>query len=130
MTGTPHRAGFHAELPNGYAFGEDSALEPVCLPPDLDHGEAEAGAQDDAVAIRQETVARFLSLLLTGAPTPELVGRRAILLACLLRHQDAPAGTCRTLGKVLGVSHARAHALLTRLRDEMAAGIGRGRSEG
>lgn len=106
MTGTPHRVGFHGELPHGYGFDEHGTLEPVWFPADLEEPDEDAPdcAPTNESAIRREVVVRFLGWLLRDARGPAHVGRRAMLMAALMRHQDAPAVTVRSLGKLLAVS--------------------------
>jgi len=80
---------------------------------------AEEHAADDESRLRQETLKRLLQFLCDRATDAAHVGRRATLLASMLKVDTAPQ-TCRALGKFLGVSGQRAHVLLTQTRKEMA----------
>jgi len=82
----------------------------------LDH--PEQGSCDTA-SIRAETVNRLLAVLISGATTPEQVGRRALTLAYIVKHEEAPALTVRGLAELFGVSGPRAHQLLTDLRQKL-----------
>ncbi len=88
--------------------------------PDIYFDEKEVQVADER-RLRREVVVRLLEVLVAGATTPAQIGRRAALLAYLLRLEFAPARSVRALGRFFGVSSTRAHQTLTRVRKELRA---------
>ena len=60
----------------------------------------------------------LLALLTCGAETAEQIGRRVALVAFVMMPPDR-RGNLSDLGRLLGVSKQRAHAMLTRFRQEL-----------
>ena len=73
-------------------------------------------ADDDRAAAVD--YAALLGLLTSGATTAEQIGRRVALVAFIMQPPDR-RGTLTDLGRLLGVSKQRAHAMLTRFRQEL-----------
>jgi hypothetical protein len=97
----------HYSAPADYGF-EDGNLVPIT-------------GNNDEIESTPTTLADYAGLLnaLTfGAIDAEEVGRRTLCMAYVFRSPDE-RGTLEDLGRALGLSKQRAHALLTKFRNEM-----------
>jgi hypothetical protein len=79
----------------------------------IDGQPLEAPSRGDA----GESVARLLEWL-TAGQSVEAIGRRTVLVGCLLSLPGSPK-TLRALGRRLGLSHEHARRLLAGIRSEL-----------
>jgi hypothetical protein len=103
--------------PSGFGYDDDGNRVPVEMPADPTC--AEEFHEDDARRLREETILRFISRLIS-AGTAENIGRKVLILSFKLHLPDGP-GTLEQLGKLfstggrLGVGKARVSQIFSKL---------------
>lgn len=104
------------ELPTiGDVFFDDAG-EPVAITTPYDTAVEADDTQDDAIT--GTDYGGFLALLTIGAQSADAIGKRAALLKYVMLPPDQ-RGTLEDLGRLLGVTKQRAHAVLTTFRLEL-----------
>ena len=99
----------------GPAFENGEPVEVV----DFECPEAEP-TEGDVSRARREAITRVFGWLVSGHRSPELIGRKALVVAWLLQVPIPGCDTPRDLARLMNLSPARVTGILNEIRAELA----------